>query len=840
MNGRFVLNENFWINNKYFGSGGEIYGTIFYDSNDSAFRWDGTATNGSRFRGVHYETMAYMQLPGHTRSSKEYYAARPRITSDTNYWTGAVGWGTVNMDTVGDWGSGFFDSWSNPANQPAGTSHWVGVQSYHYSNGSARYGWQMAGGPIQGLWFRNSWPGFSSWKKIAMYGVNEYSGDFYASRFVDADNSSYYMDPNSYSRLDVTDTNESYTYGWFRNRNSGRGLYNQSTGMHWYTTNGYWRSAGGGYGYGGILMYNNYESDLRGYCGYYDGSGFGMLNSSGNWQIRIEYGNANMELYRVTYMNDARPYIIYDRNDTGYRLDPNSTSNEALRVRGGTLYGPNPSWGRYLAVGTNGHWTTSFASVACTNGNLHLDSQGGYGTYLQWYVGGTTYVNGSLQANIFYDRDNTGYYFGGGSGTTQMSDAYANDWFRPQGCSGIYFQSYGRGMRAPECEGNSYGNVTTYGGGRNGWQGWGIGSRHVLMSTGGDNVGLHDNSRGWIWYWNGSYTQWNYGYNYFGGDVRSWRFYDHDTSYYGDFNDWSRMYGVGSFYLRNNYDVSTNHQYGMYMANGLSTAYAIFREGGGWGYPYPDMRIAFHTGLKFGANPSYEGMRFYTDYDMSSLVWQFNGGSNYSYQYRWNNLTGYHGIYSGINNAHFYPNPDSYGSWRVIGSRNGWGGLQFDSGICLMMNQTVHGFYSTIYGWRLYLDGSLYCPGNVVAYWSDRRLKENIQELSRGEGLDTIMKLKPSRFNWRKEAFDATGGVIEGGLEEVSVIAQDTQEVLPNAVVINKTSGGKTNVVIDGEEVKDYLTVNYDKITPFLIQAIKDLKAEVDELREQLRQERNK
>jgi hypothetical protein len=251
--------------------------------------------------------------------------------------------------------------------------------------------------------------------------------------------------------------------------------------------------------------------------------------------------------------------------------------------------------------------------------------------------------------------------------------------------------------------------------------------------------------------------------------------------------------------------------------------------------------------LKFGANASYEGMRFYTDYNVSSLVWQFNGGSNYSYQYRWNNLTGYHGIYSSLNGAHFYPNNASYGSWRVQGSRNGWGGMQFDNNICLMMNQTVHGFYSTQYGWRLYLDGSVYTPGNVVAYWSDARLKKNITELERGEGLEKIMALKPSRFNWKDEAEQITQGVIKGGKEEVSVIAQETEEVIPDAVVINKAGGGKNRVTVDGEEIKDYLTVNYDKITPFLIQAVKDLKSELDdmkdlvaELREELRQERSK
>jgi hypothetical protein len=85
---------------------------------------------------------------------------------------------------------------------------------------------------------------------------------------------------------------------------------------------------------------------------------------------------------------------------------------------------------------------------------------------------------------------------------------------------------------------------------------------------------------------------------------------------------------LSSYYLRNHYGVSTNHSYGMYFDNDLSTAYGIFRESGAWDHPYPDLRIAFHTGIKLGANSSYQGIRFYTDYDMTTQVMSVNNGSD--------------------------------------------------------------------------------------------------------------------------------------------------------------------------------------------------------------------
>lgn len=89
-------------------------------------------------------------------------------TTDTNYWTGVMGWGTTDWNTMFDWGSGFTDSWSSPANKPTDSTHHVGLQVVHYTNGSGRYGWQMAnGGGTSRWWLRDVWGGsFSAWFEI--------------------------------------------------------------------------------------------------------------------------------------------------------------------------------------------------------------------------------------------------------------------------------------------------------------------------------------------------------------------------------------------------------------------------------------------------------------------------------------------------------------------------------------------------------------------------------------------------------------------------------------------------------------------------------------------------
>ena len=180
----------------------------------------------------------------------------------------------------------------------------------------------------------------------------------------------------------------------------------------------------------------------------FDGSASGGIyyESGGRWASYYNYSN-NCWGFGTSTTNSAYNIycptgvysggrvdgtIFYDSNDTGYYIDPNSTSDSALRMRGGALFGPNTTWGAYLYVGTNGRVGTS-ATVAVTNGNLHIDSQNGYQMYLNYYsneniytggnmavgqtsasyrlhVNGTGFASSDFRAPIFYDSNDTTYY----------------------------------------------------------------------------------------------------------------------------------------------------------------------------------------------------------------------------------------------------------------------------------------------------------------------------------------------------------------------------------------------------------------------------------------------
>ena len=121
-------------------------------------------------------------------------------------------------------------------------------------------------------------------------------------------------------------------------------------------------------------------------------------------------------------------------------------------------------------------------------------------------------------------------------------------------------------------------------------------------------------------------------------------------------------------------------------------------------------------------------------------------------------------------------------------------------------------------------DGRIDASNDIVAYSSDKRLKENIKPIK--NALDKVQSLSGFTYNWNEKAEEVAG--FDGDESLVGVFAQDVQSILPEAVKPAPFDNDGENNSISGE---NYLTVQYDKLTPLLIESIKELKAEIEELK---------
>jgi hypothetical protein len=123
------------------------------------------------------------------------------------------------------------------------------------------------------------------------------------------------------------------------------------------------------------------------------------------------------------------------------------------------------------------------------------------------------------------------------------------------------------------------------------------------------------------------------------------------------------------------------------------------------------------------------------------------------------------------------------------------------------------------------IGGGLTCTGDVTANTSDIRLKENIRIIN--NPLEKIENIRGVYFNYTDDAKLKTG--YTNAEEQVGFIAQEVQSVLPHIVkpapFDKDQSTGKS---ISGE---NYLTIQYEKIVPLLLEGIKQLKKEIEELK---------
>jgi hypothetical protein len=118
--------------------------------------------------------------------------------------------------------------------------------------------------------------------------------------------------------------------------------------------------------------------------------------------------------------------------------------------------------------------------------------------------------------------------------------------------------------------------------------------------------------------------------------------------------------------------------------------------------------------------------------------------------------------------------------------------------------------------------GAIYATGNITAFFSDIRLKNNKGRID--NALDKVSKLSGIYYTTNETAKEY-GYTDEA--RQVGVIAQEVKEVLPEivkAAPFDLDENGKS------KSGQDYMTVQYDKLVPLLIEAIKELSEKVAKL----------
>jgi len=106
--------------------------------------------------------------------------------------------------------------------------------------------------------------------------------------------------------------------------------------------------------------------------------------------------------------------------------------------------------------------------------------------------------------------------------------------------------------------------------------------------------------------------------------------------------------------------------------------------------------------------------------------------------------------------------------------------------------------------------GLIRATNDVVAFYSsDKRLKTNIVPIH--NALENVNKLNGVYFDWVPKP-----GIHENEGHDIGIIAQEVEKLFPE-IVETRDNG--------------YKAVKYDRLVAVLIQAVNELKTEVDELK---------
>ena len=608
-NGDWAMSRNVVVTGTHTALNGS-YASRFYDSDDNAYYLDPASTsltnilraNAVQFGGATYQLDATTGTYGSisVTGNKGGYAGYA-INDDWVFMSSGAGIAGIFNDTNDEWAQIFRQNGD--------------VELYYngVEQASTKDGFFLGVNQLRSpVWYDSDntaykIDGNGTSRLLTLQVDNEIQGniDGYAYNLKAKNN--LVIEPNE-------DPSGQMTFGATTWDNSGSGTYADYLHLRSYTNSGY--------GSDNLLMFKK--------------SGRGMRLWQQSWNSGTAYSAySDIAIYNANPGGGTSSYFyasrLVDSDDTSFYVDPSSTSKvDVIQfAEGGEaqfLTNVGNVRGYIQATDTN----DAHLIIATSGGEDIAFRDGGLSGQTNFLIrgDGNVFVTGGAYAGTYYDRDSSGYY-GNFAGTSVMntldirSEIYNDGWFRNDtNGRGLYNTATGQHFYS---DNDDYWNVAG-GGSANGIRFRDDNAstiRGYVYANNSNDIGFLDQNANWALRTRGGTTE-VYGNIY--ADV----YYDRNNSAYflnpaGD-NNFAGDIRANRFIHKD--DVSQNDAFGLYFSSNESAAYAIFRESGGWSYRYPDLRIAFHTGIKFGANANYNGMRFYDDYTMNTQVMSINNATD--------------------------------------------------------------------------------------------------------------------------------------------------------------------------------------------------------------------
>jgi hypothetical protein len=605
----------------------------------------------------------------------------------------------------------------------------------------------------------------------ALDGVCTAVADFRAPIFYDSNDTNRYVDPNSTSQIGST-----YVNGYFQIQyNSG----SQFAGMG--IRNNYGSASAQSTSFIDFMNENGIQktsvfgriaTDGAGYLEFL--STAGGVSRSTDTRTTTAYAYSNQWSFQTSAGISTN--IVYDRDNTAFYFDGASTTNiNTLSGNGKTVL---ETFDGYLRINqgstfSNGTW---FGGTLVTSGGFYAGSNGGTGTSRIAITGGT--YNGSNV--IFLD---------GSNGVGTAIDSWRAPIFYDYNDTGYFIN--------PNSESNL--NITrTYIGARDANANWNTGFQNTPAYTkayhGDLNGGTNAPAGGWWFYESMRHSNAS---NYWGAQI-AWGWEDNANRLLqrnvtnGSFGGWVEYLNTSDRTYSGN----------LYMTGSIRSTSSDMRA------PifYDQENTAYY------ANPSSTSI-------MSSIA--LGGATSVPQGVLWANGE----IWLSGNNNRVAFSTDTSGdnvpNASIRGSGTGAGDL---------IVQNWSGSATNDNFWVFGASRDAACAGNITAYYSDERLKTKTGNLD--NALEKVMSLEG--FTYIENEVARSVGY-NNSKQQVGLSAQKVKTVLPEAVALAPFDyDPQEDGTISSKSGEEYLTVDYSRLVPLLIEAIKEQQSHITKLEEKL------